>query len=110
MIPKQAIEAAVVGGWIQSQFSENWQLIVLDPTFWQALGKTLGWEKKMVVRVGEVIGNFVGGNKFVGQEMGFGMHYFNPEIYHAHRFYELILTGGDTEKFWADLLANTPTL
>ncbi len=125
MIPKQAIEKAVEGGWQQwangtSPSGEDlaasidnaifdWPITALDPTFWQALGKTLGWEKKMVVRRGMVIGNFGWESpdkniRFYGEEMGAGMDYMNPWVYYAHRFYDLILTGGDTDKFWQEIL------
>lgn len=65
MIPKQAIKKAIEGGWEPSEFRERayWRTrrpirplnrhqlsasitlheIALDPTFWQALGKALGW-------------------------------------------------------------------
>lgn len=91
MIPKQAIEKAIEGGWQHEikDFAEyalatfnpsgiRWQVIALDKTFWQALGKALGWVPDYAL------------------EAGWG-HY-------AHMFYRLIHTGGDTEKFWADLL------
>jgi len=103
-IPEKALELARQGGWDVTDGHGYFEAIALDKDFWIGLSKALGWEKKMVVRVGAVIGNFVGGDKFVGEEMGFGMDYFNPEIYYAHRFYDLILTGGDTEKFWEEIL------
>ena len=66
---------------------ENWTSHVwaaeafLDPLFWQSLGKARGWEKKVVIRRGTVIGNFCTpcsvehprGECF--KEMGFGMDY-----------------------------------
>lgn len=46
MIPKQAIEKAIEGGYGQTEkpYSTNWTGMALDPIFWQALGKVLGWQ------------------------------------------------------------------
>lgn len=130
-IPKEAIEKAIAGGWkpkwdvfdfgkyhifyryADEEFEITHEEIALDPSFWIALGKALGWEKKMVVRRGMVIGNFGWENpdkniRFYGEEMGAGMDYMNPWIYYAHRFYNLVLTGCDTKAFWADLLSTHP--
>lgn len=61
-----------------------------DPSFWQALGKALGW-------------------RIVGPTKKDNDH--NPEWYYrALEFYELILTGGDTEKFWEELYPSTTTV
>lgn len=52
-IPNKIIEKAILGGWKQtlktaydpsSKTIHNWEAIALDPTFWQALAKALGWE------------------------------------------------------------------
>lgn len=66
--------------------------IVLDPLFWQALGKSCGWKGELYCswRAGT---NFYKlnekGEKFVGSESGC------PEwMYHAFRFYEINLTEG----------------
>jgi hypothetical protein len=49
---------------------------VLDPLFWQALGKALGW-----------------------------IDYARPQwLQYALEYFELALTSGDTEKFWKELL------
>ena len=58
--------------------------IALDPSFWQSLGKTLGWEKCAE-----------------GCEGDCKVGVWKKK---ARRFYDLILTGGDTEKFWDELL------
>lgn len=103
MIPKAAFEKAIKGGWhegyeiayvlddgavllkstksVRSIALVNAE-IVLDPTFWQALGKALVWEKLEYHSDGSYD----------------GWHYY------ATRFINLILTGGDTEKYWNDLL------
>ena len=57
--------------------------IALDPTFWQALGKALGWGDSHSDALGRAEWRL-----------------------NAWRFYDLIFSGGDTEKFWQELLAN----
>ena len=83
MIPKRAIELSIKGGW-----NDEWLVgdkrfadIALDPSFWQSLGKALGWKAEDdPTRIGYTWqGN-------------------------ASRFYDLILTGGDTKTFWDELL------
>lgn len=61
------------GSWVRfEQWVRNHaNRCVLDPLFWQALGKALGWK-------------------------GAWKHY-------AHQYFDLLLTGGDTEKFWKEL-------
>jgi hypothetical protein len=106
MIPKTVIEKAIEGGW-QPNFSAErywppsaieailvkpkfkWRLIALDPTFWQALGKALGgknWTQKEYIDEREVEAWFA----------------------NAINFYWLILTNGDTDKFWNELLSDMP--
>lgn len=98
MIPKQAIEKALEKSWIckaciEPEKNYPWyeHAIALDPTFWQALGKALGWREEEW----HPTRTYPDGS----QKTWAG---YMP---HAHRFYDLILTGGDTEKFWSDLLA-----
>lgn len=92
-IPKRAIELAIADGWKPINFTNHpeydyviegnmayWQHVALDPTFWQALGKALGWstpEKPNNVR------------DWLGR---------------AHDFSDLILQGKDTKPFWDELL------
>lgn len=116
MIPKKIIEKAIEGGWLKGKrpkilegalrvnqnanliaiVEKEWEeyitynvyRIALDPTFWQALGKALGWEKEYM-RV-----NW-------GQEEVSSVPLWE---FYAIKFCGLVLTGGDTEKFWQDLL------
>lgn len=116
-IPKEAIEKAIEGGWKLNRevehrdFSEeptfgkrgiaykttdaliygekSYADIALDPTFWQALGKSLEWNK------------IADGKDWSPEKYGFmpvWKHY-------ALKFYDLILTNGDTDTFWKELLA-----
>ena len=47
----EAIQKAIEGGWKKSFYSphllEIYEVYFLDPLFWQALGKAMGWDKKM---------------------------------------------------------------
>ncbi len=98
MIPKLAIEKAFTGGYPVWGFEDKENIVVLhdssgvkrhlnnaevvlDPTFWQALGKALGWAP-----IGEAT-------------LERGTWFSN-----AHGFYSLILIGGDTAKFWEEIL------
>lgn len=106
MIPKQAIEKAIEGGWspkyghhsdlvdsngewigVENSRVVSYAEIALDPTFWQALGKVLGW-----VRLTKVDEN---------PTRRAAVPTCNE---YAHRFYDLILTSGDTDKFWDEIL------
>lgn len=62
--------------------------IALDSTFWQALGKALGWTKW-----GEFDEEYKKSSDPQWQ-------------YNAHRFYDLILTNSDTTAFWQEILTN----
>ena len=132
MIPKQAVEKAIEGGWRSNAIKwslrdpkdekeslkftpasyqemekakkyDHWKawilvpvydydvvsqelpLIAIDPTFWQALGKATDPER------------YEGSEPYNGEPM--------PRyLCKAMHFYSLILTGGDTEKFWKELL------
>lgn len=105
MITKQAIIKAIEGRWkpweyvgqpedsftdILADNKNDQAMIALDPLFWQALGKSLGWDESTFHRVA---------NGIEYQE------YAYDEVWRlfAHRFYDLILTNGDINKFWADL-------
>lgn len=85
MIPKAALEKAIEGGWkykSSDRYSREeaiavlmtlWEGTALDSSFWQALGRALGWNE-------------------------------DDSIMQARHFCYLVLTGGDTGKFWDELL------
>lgn len=79
--------------------------ILLDPAFWVSLGKALRWERRTVVVVGnsemESLEWFE-----VGMDKHESYHTFRlPKWqFHALRFFEIKLTGGDEKKFWEELL------
>lgn len=95
-IPKEAIACAIEGGWHFKRHANQWILeqaeekekgslyatyddAALDPEFWQAVTR----EKEVILQNGP---------------------HGNIPHYYAMRFYDLILTGGDTEVFWKELL------
>ena len=112
MIPKEAIEKAIEGGWepvanggnhpnaivgdikngLQyflerngNSFRKHLTEIALDSSFWQSLGKALGW-------------------KLGWHHTGLDNSTISNDLYYALIFHTLILTGGDTKAFWDELL------
>ena len=111
MIPKQAVDKAIEGGWTlkagrldnHRPEKENYldeenqtfhhkgiqidaRLIVLDPSFWQALGKALGWKSN---------------------HSRYDKCPYCSEIpwkEHAKAFFNLLLTNSDTTPFWEEIL------
>ena len=65
--------------------------IIQDPLFWQALGKALGW------------GFNLKKNPFDEDEIG-----VDRWLAEALNYFHLVLTGGNTEKWWQELLTNKP--
>lgn len=117
MIPKEAIEKGIEGGWetYASYWQTiDWQVIALDPSFWQALGKALGWLAKYLQTECPKChhdvkylnpGNFCPECGSVTVSVEHWRQYTRSTFTdYAHRFYDLILTGGDTEAFWNELL------
>lgn len=141
MIPKEAVEKSIEGGWkykVPHGFSEQgfkrfigiggddvcfnyehkpkikgWSgmshtkgfripmsTIALDPLFWQALGKALGLRPARFVYDAE-------GEETKEVDMD-SRHFDETWVGKATEFYHLILTGGDTKKFWEELLTPTP--
>lgn len=94
-IPKNVIEKAIGGGWnwfgyythadnLAPLHKAEYAEIALDPTFWQALGKSLGWDNR-------------------------GKHLDHVAFAYARKFYDLILQGKPTEEFWNLILTNPTT-
>src|SRR5512139_3628292 len=107
MIPKEAIEKSIEGGWkpmagfvkLRKLYSDgtadfyfeeseeiyprslDWHKIAFDALFWQGLAISLGWP---------IVDNIPARNWWG----------------HAHNFCQLILAGSDTTKFWKELLTN----
>lgn len=111
MIPREIIEKAIEGGWWagnkakMSHANANWQIIALDSTFWQALGKALGWSEAECLGMEADLTcpckprtEVVNGNMIT-------IHNGSPRWRtEAHNFYGYVLRGEDTTEFWNDLL------
>lgn len=67
--------------------------IVLDPLFWQALGKALGWE---CMANHELDGSHSDYSECKGT---------NIWRFRAHEYFDTKLTGGSEEAFWKELLS-----
>lgn len=69
--------------------------VVLDPRFWQALGKALGWGTTQ--------------HDVLEYETKFAKrktYTLTPSWqYYAHQYFALVLIDGNTEKFWKELLS-----
>lgn len=75
--------------------------IALDPIFWQALGKSCGWQKQPYLCPGcQTIGTRE------GNHMNACPHKYRRGDWReeALEFYDLILTGGDTTAYWEEIL------
>lgn len=91
---KKQLGSGGARGLFESEVNE----LLLDPLFWQALGKALGWASIVVLPVTYT-------NKFDLTCCLKRNNYYKSEWkYHALRFFELKLTDGDEEKFWEELL------
>lgn len=99
-IPKEAITKAIEGGWEPRKYDlgadcefNEWMHFALDPTFWQCLGKALGWYTPV----------FNDKHRFSHN------HSIYPNwLEVALDFQELILTGGDAKAYWDELLKEEP--
>lgn len=130
MITRQAIEKAIAGGWTgqypaqfgkppvamfafklspQSDVEEvsrvihkggNAYKVALDPSFWQGLGKALGWEMAKECPCCHKEYEYCRCDNCSIQEGG---KYIEWQA-NARGFYDLILTGGDTKAYWQDIL------
>ena len=103
----EAIKLAIEkGGWNDKQAyfycplsGEQIDHAVLDPLFWQALGKALGWGDQDGIDDNDY---FLGIIDF--PEIAEGKAFREVWLYKALQYQKLVLTGGDTEKFWRELL------
>lgn len=94
----EAIKLAIEKGGYVMPYGSHIELdtvstnIILDPLFWQALGKALGWSPGTIWRRIEM-----SDVKLMQVEA-------EGWLVKALTYYELLLTGRDTEKFWEELL------
>lgn len=104
-------QLAIKGGYGQGTepYSTMESGMILDPLFWQALGKALGWNDNIeniqrceFCKMKNCHRKILNGKPALNTEP-------NNYLNHAHEYFELILTGGDTEKFWQSLLSGSAT-
>jgi len=80
----------------------DFKIAILDSQFWQALGKALGWG--FVNSAGQRKNQF-----WVSKEKNRDKDWERQIKQHewkwqAHQYFDLVLTGNHTEKFWKELL------
>lgn len=110
MIPEQAIDKAIEGGWkfptdIDAVWWMRWEVISLEPSFWQALGEVLGWgwQPFHLCKLNNIERKGLAQHcQFCDGEGRNGLWWKDVAL----RFYNLVLIGGDTEKFWQEILKN----
>lgn len=88
------------------------RLVLLDPLFWQALGKALGWKDEEPAFIAS------------GRQKTMGPSYEDPEVwtefidykennnlevwlYHWHRFIDYLAEGKDADSFFKELIKPT---
>ena len=94
-IPKEIIELAIKGGCnmpshIDESMFESGDLIrflVLSPSFWSGLGKSLGWQKGW-------------------RNKGLNNSDISTDLYNALSLFNLILQEKPTDQFWQDIINN----
>lgn len=87
---EKVIQKAIEGGWVAKccfKPEKNWHWykgdIFLDPLFWQALGKAMGWGKKMV------------------SDKGVRMR--DTSNYYWHHFIDHLASGENADDFFKEL-------
>lgn len=100
---KEAIQKAIIGGYgfrkTGKMFSEMLdEEHLLDPEFWQCLGKALGFEPKKVPETGRI---------YLTSPYGYALDkQVNWWEYTMHRFIDHLAEGKDVDEFFKDLLTN----
>lgn len=92
---KEAIKIACQYGYPVDIKGSIYSDDILNPLFWQSLGKALGWD--------EIIDYESWFTKLSSIEM----EYWNGKYiwrYYADMYFDLLMAGRDTGKFWQDLL------
>lgn len=71
--------------------------LLLDPLFWQALGKADGW-KDVYIGQPKYVKGALYGQSVTGNEV------WQEWLYHWHRFIDHLAQGGDVDEFFNNLL------
>lgn len=116
---KNAIKLAIEGGWNPEKYRQIWQYnpnnrvgvtdsyraglthwdITSDPLFWQALGKTMGWGKRIIIERQDIETK---DGRVVRSDTDAEMV---PEWkFYWHRFIDHLAEGKDAESFFNQLL------
>lgn len=93
-LAKAIVKGDLAGAYIDS--------ILLDPLFWQSLGKSLGWGEKACIDHG-FSGYFDEYHNDCGSCMG---KVYKGWVYIWHKFILHLAYGKDADSFFKDLLAN----
>lgn len=109
-IPENIIKLAIEGGYdkgvagVNGQTREQYlvgysQHLVLEPAFWQALGKAKGWNHKCTdCYIGEPH-EWCKSGSHLEKDKYENCAWFDC----ANKFFNLLMTNGDTSKFWDDI-------
>ncbi len=116
----EAIKLAVEKGGYNHRFEylikrERWRMTILDPLFWQSLGKALKWDVEIDRQRCPIPCERAKGLNWVSADFCFGcgkpVEWYKTKTRnwksYALNYFDLVLTGGDTEKFWEELLTST---
>ena len=99
MTIQNAMQKAIEGGWNKESFvcpmdtpSANFARAMLDPFFWQSLGKAMGWPTR-----GHTPEEIKRGNEALGQGTT------KDWLYHWHRFIDYLAEGKSVEDFFENI-------
>lgn len=122
---QEAIKQAIEGGWqaYQLEYKNNevqidtervliyshdrlvkdfsYEKILLDPLFWQALGKARGWKEEKCMDESD-FPNASDGFKLILKEIIIPVREYDWK-YNAIRYFETRLSSGDLKSFWENL-------
>ena len=98
---KTAIEKAVEGGYKTGTLGAfGWERMVLDPLFWQSLGKAMGWDKdKKGNDIFLKVRNFLG-RTAIEMKAKSPIEFWE---YKWHRFIDHLAEGKDAESYFESL-------
>lgn len=111
MLTRPTLQGDTVGIWFRYAHRHNqnlanltleflWADIAQDPAFWQALGKARGWATQHFNRDGTIAQNHRGKSRGVTRCNAFCEA---PSLYHAVKYFETKLSGGDINQYWQSL-------
>ena len=114
---KNAIQKAIEGGYEKERYyfdeNGNWDyvedLYLLDPLFWQCLGKAMGWKDEVCGRCGGYLQenkSVVNNARLCGENSDCWDSGLTIETYkyHWHNFIDHIADGGTPDDFFNNLI------